>query len=640
MEYLGVTLDEFQVEAIQALDNHRSVLVSAPTGCGKTLIAEYAVEKTLEEGKRIVYTAPIKALSNQKYRDFRHRFGAEKVGIQTGDVTINPDAPVLIMTTEIFRNLIFENAERIDAISYVIFDEIHFLDDLERGTVWEECIILAPEKIRFICLSATISNISQLSQWMSHVRNEDFCVIEETQRPVPLKKYLYSTKYGYVNLQKIRKIAKKSPKERKRFSKVVPSPQRVVRHLVNKSLVPSLYFCFNRKACERNAQRCMGFKLLNEDEQKRAGEIADYYMHQYNIEEMEKIRRLRALWMEGCAYHHAGMLPAAKDIVERLFGEGLIKILFCTSTFALGINMPARAVVFDALEKFNGIEVTYLMNREFSQMAGRAGRRGMDEVGYVYSLVIPETANPKEIQRVLYGKNEKIKSRFSASYSTILNLYSRFGDEMIEIFKKSFKNYRQGTYSLSKAYKREEGQIRNRIAFLKKAGYLEGLSLTDKGTLASYLNGYEIELAELYYARCFDECEVEYIPVILGALITDSRKPVTNQPGDIHFEFNAQKVIRKVRAQEKKCNIAVPISEMDFSLAAPILLWTRGANLSELSSLKLDEGDIIRVLRMTVQLMRTLRDRLPDYYIGDKMHAAIERVNRDVVDAQAELEVE
>lgn len=640
MEYRGLTLDTFQVEAIQALDERRSLLVAAPTGCGKTLIAEYAVEKVLYEGKRIIYTAPIKALSNQKYRDFRHRFGPEKVGIQTGDVTINQEAPVLIMTTEIFRNLIFENAERIQNIACVIFDEIHFLDDPERGTVWEECIILAPQEIKFICLSATIPNITQLSQWMSQVRNEQLCVIEEKQRPVPLKKYLYSTKYGYVNINKIRKRAQKNPRDRKRFSKVKPSSQRMLRHLVKKELVPALYFCFNRKACEQNANRCATMDLLNEEEKNRVGEIADYYMKQYNLVGLEKIQKIRTLWERGCAYHHAGMLPAVKDIVERLFGEGCIKILFCTSTFALGINMPAKAVVFDALEKFNGTDVAYLMNREFSQMSGRAGRRGMDEVGYVYGLVVPETENPKEIQRVLYGKNEKIRSRFSASYSTILNLYHRYGDDIVEIFKQSFKNYREGTFSLSKAYKREHGQIRNRIAFLKKMGYLEGQSLTEKGKLASYLNGYEIQLTELYYQGCFDNCETTYIPVILGALVTDRRKRITTQPGNIRLEFDAQKIIRKIRAQEQKCNIAVPINEMDFSFAAPILLWTRGAALSELTDFKMDEGDLIRVLRMTVQLMRTLRDRLPDYYIGDRMHEAVELVNRDVVDAQAELEVE
>ena len=186
MEYLGVTLDPFQEQAVDAIDKGTSLIVAAPTGCGKTLIAEYAIEVSIKKGKRVVYTAPIKALSNQKYRDFRKRFGEERVGINTGDVTINPEADVLIMTTEIFRNLILENSARLDNVYYTVFDEIHYLDDPERGTVWEESIILAPKDIRFMCLSATVPNIHELAQWMEQVRASHVIVIDETHRPVPL----------------------------------------------------------------------------------------------------------------------------------------------------------------------------------------------------------------------------------------------------------------------------------------------------------------------------------------------------------------------------------------------------------------------------------------------------------------------
>ena len=251
MEYLGHVLDAFQEQAVAAIDEGRSLIVAAPTGCGKTLIAEYAIEVSINKGKRVIYTAPIKALSNQKYRDFRKRFGEDKVGIHTGDVTINPEAEILIMTTEIFRNLILENSDRLDDIYYTVFDEIHYLDDPERGTVWEESIILAPSTIRFMCLSATVPNIRELAEWMGNVRNTDVMVIEETHRPVPLRHFLFSPKFGVMSINDIRKKYLKSPSARKEFLRKKPSSRRIVQHVLDSGHFPILYFCFNRRICEK-----------------------------------------------------------------------------------------------------------------------------------------------------------------------------------------------------------------------------------------------------------------------------------------------------------------------------------------------------------------------------------------------------
>ena len=215
MHYLGFALDPFQEKAVYAIDQGKSLIVAAPTGCGKTLIAEYAIEVSIKKGKRVIYTAPIKALSNQKYRDFRKRFGENAVGIHTGDVTINPEADVLIMTTEIFRNLILENSPRLGDVYYTMFDEIHYLDDPERGTVWEESIILAPKDIRFMCLSATVPNIHELAEWMGQVRSTSVTVIEETHRPVPLKHFLFSPKFGIMSIKDIRKKYLKDPEAAK-----------------------------------------------------------------------------------------------------------------------------------------------------------------------------------------------------------------------------------------------------------------------------------------------------------------------------------------------------------------------------------------------------------------------------------------
>jgi superfamily II RNA helicase len=638
--YQNLQLDPFQEQAVAAIERGESLIVAAPTGCGKTLIAEYAVDVSLKLNKRAIYTAPVKALSNQKFRDFRNRFGEETVGIQTGDVTINPDAPLIIMTTEIFRNLILENSGRLSDIYYVIFDEIHYLDDPERGTVWEESIILAPPEIRFMCLSATVPNIKELTIWMETVRKTTFTMIEESHRPVPLKHHFYSPKFGMMTIKGVAKKYRKNPVERKKFLRRKPSSKRIVQLVISRGDLPILYFCFNRKACEYNAELHSSEGLLNEAEQAQMHQMVDELVMCYHLSDYERLSHLKMLWNAGTGYHHAGMLPAAKEIVERLFTAGLIKLLFCTETFAIGINMPARSVIFDELEKFDGVDFNYLMTREYNQMAGRAGRRGMDETGYVYSQIIPEATDPVHLERLLYGKNESINSRFYASYSTILNLYSRFGDEAYDIFRRSLHNFNKGEFILSKAYKKEEIQIASRIRFLQACGFLDGRTLTDKGKLAAYVNGYEIQAAELYYSRSFEQCTVAQIPVVLAALITEdnrSRKQMVTT--SVKLRFDAEKVIHKLRTKEIKFKIAQPIRELDFAYAAPVLAWTNGCSLQELIAFGAPEGDLVRILRMTIQLLRTLRDRIPDEFIADRFHEAMLLVNRDVVDAQAQLEV-
>ena len=640
MEYLGYKLDPFQERAVEAIDQGKSLIVAAPTGCGKTLIAEYAIEVSIKKQKRVIYTAPIKALSNQKYRDFRKRFGDASVGIHTGDVTINPEAEVLIMTTEIFRNLILENSPRLGDVYYAVFDEIHYLDDPERGTVWEESIILAPPDIRFMCLSATVPNISELAQWMGRVRLTSVTVIEETHRPVPLEHFLFSPKFGIMSIKDIRKKYRKDPDERKSFLRKKPSSRRIIQHVLESGRFPVLYFCFNRRICERNAFFNTHLQLLTEEEQYTVRAMIDDLVSQYRLSGYDRLFAMRTLWESGCAYHHAGILPAAKEIVERLFSAGLIKLLFCTETFALGVNMPASAVIFDELEKFDGVGFAYLMVRQYNQMAGRAGRRGMDEVGYVYSQIIPEATDPKEIERLFSGKNEVITSRFSASYSTILNLYSRLGEKSFELFRLSLRNFRKGDFVFTNSYREQEEQIKKRIAFLQAAGFLDKTNLTAKGRLAAAVNGYEIQAAELYASRSFEECTTVQLPVIIAAIISEERKSKACRPvSDVRMRFRGEAIIHKLRQKEIRFGIDNPIRELDFSFAAPVFSWASGCSLKELESFGVPEGDLVRLLRMTVQLIRTLRETIPDPYIADRMHEGLLLINRDVVDAQAELEV-
>ena len=455
MLYKGLKLDRFQEEAIAAINRDTSVIVTAPTGAGKTVIAEYAVEKCIQEDRRVIYTAPIKALSNQKYRDFYAEYG-EKIGIVTGDVVLNPYAQVLLMTTEIFRNTIFDDIERLQDVSYVIFDEIHYINDIERGTVWEESLIFAPQHIKFVCLSATIPNINPFTEWMQSVRDIDIEIVEELKRPVPLEHHLYFKDYGVgsvAHIAALRNISKRDARQRKSNPSDDKKPQalppdftetRLIPHLRREKQLPCLYFCFSRKGCEENAKSLVygsQLQLLDKKQKTQILSQFDALCHQFDIVEEKKITEFRRLVGCGIAYHHAGMLPTLKEVVERLFTSGLIQLLFTTETFAVGINMPACSVVFDSLEKFDGFGFRYLKTREYHQMAGRAGRRGIDTIGYVYAQIEPAYVDSSEVRRVISEKIEPIESQFNLSYSSILTLYEKYGDDIYDVYTMSLNNH-------------------------------------------------------------------------------------------------------------------------------------------------------------------------------------------------------
>ncbi|MBI2298428.1 MAG: DEAD/DEAH box helicase [Armatimonadetes bacterium] len=453
MEYHGIALDPFQIAAIRAVEQHHTVIVAAPTGAGKTVIAEYAVEQHLGQNERIIYTAPIKALSNQKFRDFSAVWG-DRIGIVTGDVSLNPEAPVLLMTTEIFRNTVFDDPERLHDVRYVILDEIHYINDIQRGTVWEESLLFAPPHIGFICLSATIPNLEEFAGWIREVRPEiPVETIREDHRPVPLEHHLWLAGCGEASLQDLRRLDAQSAQRRRRLrpgevrhalgaGKRDPAGQGdIVAHLDHLGRLPALYFCFSRSACEENARRYARGDLLDETDRLRILELFDSLAEQFELQPGAARDSMRGLIGQGVAFHHAGMLPLLKEIVERIFSSGLLRLLFTTETFAVGVNMPAATVVFEALEKYDGVDTRYLLTREYQQMAGRAGRRGIDEIGYVYARLDPAMVELEPIERILTGQVEPTESQFNLSYSSVLSLYDQFGEGIYDVCHRSFANY-------------------------------------------------------------------------------------------------------------------------------------------------------------------------------------------------------
>ncbi len=448
LTYRGFTLDPFQREAVEYIDQNHSVLVAAPTGVGKTLIADYVIEKVYKAGGRVVYTAPIKALSNQKFKEFKAHMGEDVVGILTGDVVINPDAPVLIMTTEIFRNLLQQSPERMDDVHYVIFDEIHYIDDPQRGSVWEESLIFMPEKMRFLGLSATIPNVDQLALWIGGIQEQEVKIVTHFQRIVPLEHYLFEKSLGVTTLAKVKKSYRKLRAKQDRLppwerEKVASTSHMDLIAQIKDEYLPCLFFTFSRRKAEMNALELGDhYDFLTPGEKDQVNTIVSQVAARYPQISSDRWTSLRRLVLRGIGYHHAGMLPALKDVVEELFTHRLISVLYCTETFAVGLNFPCRSVCFDSSTKWDGVSFRAITNREYFQMAGRAGRRGIDTQGFVFTLLDINYFDPQELPSMKESQIEPLQSQFTLTYNSILNLIKNYDDSQIYLLLgKNFATY-------------------------------------------------------------------------------------------------------------------------------------------------------------------------------------------------------
>ncbi|MEV6860193.1 DEAD/DEAH box helicase [Streptosporangium subroseum] len=475
-------LDDFQLDACRALEAGDGVLVAAPTGSGKTVVGEFAVHLGLQEGRKCFYTTPIKALSNQKYNDLVKRYGAANVGLLTGDNSVNGEAPIVVMTTEVLRNMLYAGSGTLAGLGFVVMDEVHYLADRFRGAVWEEVIIHLPESVRLVALSATVSNAEEFGEWMGEVRGDTSVIVDE-HRPIPLWQHmivghrlydLFVTdedgQRPHINPNLLR-IAK--DEERQAFGKGrrgyarprrngPPDRAAAIERLNADFLLPAITFIFSRVGCDAAVLQCLqaGIRLTTDAERHEIRQIVDERTAHLPDEDLTVLGYLewRDALERGLAAHHAGMLPAFKEVVEELFTRGLVKAVFATETLALGINMPARSVVIEKLDKWNGETHADLTPGEYTQLTGRAGRRGIDVEGHAVVQWQPGT-DPLQVAGLASTRTYPLRSSFRPSYNMAVNLVGQVGRERARtLLESSFAQFQadRAVVGLAKQVRRAE----------------------------------------------------------------------------------------------------------------------------------------------------------------------------------------
>lgn len=534
---LPFELDPFQIEADEALEAGKNVLVAAPTGAGKTIVADFAMHLAQQKNVKAFYTTPIKALSNQKYHDLVDVYGAKNVGLLTGDTSINSEANIVVMTTEVLRNMLYENSETLRALRYVILDEVHYLADKFRGPVWEEVIIHLPESVKIVGLSATVSNVEDFCAWIESVRGATQLVVSE-KRPVPLEQHvmvqsddqhepelidLYRHSKNGVQTDKLnaklvdridqldRKAVSRAHEERRggrnrhrggaekrrrpgQVRRYIPRRWAVVDELNFMGLLPGIYFIFSRNGCDEAVEQCLraGLELTTKDEVMRIRAIVDEMVEgELDHSDLKALgfARFRYALEEGFAPHHAGMVALFRQIVERLFEEGLVKMVFATETLALGINMPARCVVIEKLEKFNGVDHVTLTPGEYTQLTGRAGRRGIDTIGHAVIVdhrdFVPATAASLSSKRV-YPLHSSFKPTFnmavnllnSSSYETARDTLDHSfaqweANESAEDLESRIQTLSKAVEGYEKAFTCSHGDFKDFMTIRQKLSYLQ-----------------------------------------------------------------------------------------------------------------------------------------------------------------------
>jgi ATP-dependent RNA helicase HelY len=657
---LGFALDPFQLAAMDSLDAGRSVLVSAPTGSGKTVVADYAISRALEQRRRAFYTTPLKALSNQKLTELSAAYGAANVGLLTGDVSHQPDAPVVVMTTEVLRNMLFSDPAGLADLGLVVLDEVHFLEDPYRGSVWEEVLILSPRDVVFVCLSATVSNASELAAWMSEIRGPTD-VVSETRRPTQLRNHLAVAERGSRQIHLVpllwkgvvhrdalaldRRSHPRGPHHGRRGGTsrtrlATPRRTELLEALESDEMLPAIVFIFSRAACDDAVSQCIGdgVRFTTPEQRAEVRRICEEQTEAISDEELRALDygRWSSALEAGVGSHHAGLVPAFRETVERCFSAGLLRVVYATETLALGINMPARTVVIERLSKMREHGRSSLTSGEYAQLTGRAGRRGLDVVGHAVVVWGPQV-HVTELATLATSRAPELRSSFRPTYNLAVNLVRRFtAERATEVLDRSFAQFQDSRHSEALS-----ARLDRILAVLERRGHLDigSWMLTPTGDLL---------------ARIYHECDLLVAESLSGGLLAGLDPPeLAATVSGFTFEARAgrwhpeprlpQKVVERIaalgaradslRSEEQAMRLAkTRRPEPGFAEAA--MRWASGQRLEVvLDRSALPPGDFVRNAKQLADLLRQIAVVAVDPQTAGIAHDAARAIQRGVVAA-------
>jgi len=624
---LGFELDRFQVEACDALDTGLSVLVSAPTGSGKTVIADYGVAGALAAGRKAFYTTPLKALSNQKFAQLSAVYGRQRTGLLTGDVSHRPEAPVVVMTTEVLRNMFFARSKVLEGLGVIVLDEVHYLQDPSRGSVWEEIIVLAPRDVVMVCLSATVSNADELGAWLSSVRGPT-TVVTERRRPVELRNHAAVAERGSgqvdllpvlsdgrahpraVALDERVSRAARRPEGLRHLRLVSPRRTDTIEALARREMLPAIYFIFSRAACDDAVARCItdGVRLTTSEQRDLIRELCESHTDGLPDDELRALGYGSwAAGMEaGVASHHAGLIPAFREAVEDCFSRGLIGVVFATETLSLGINMPARSVVIESLSKVRAHGRSGLTSGEYAQLTGRAGRRGLDAVGHAVTVWRPQVSLV-ELAHLATSPAPALTSSFRATYNLAVNLVRRYpADQAHYIVDRSFAQFldERHHHAISRRLDRA-------LHLLEKWGYVDLRSwrLTDRGLLlARVYHESDLLVSEALSQGIFDSLEPPLLAAVASACTFEARPSrwmaEARPPSGAREKLEAlAELWERLDSDEQQAKLSrTRAPDPGFSEAA--WRWARGERLVRvLEHARLAAGDFVRNTKQLVDLL-------------------------------------
>ena len=689
IDALGFGLDRFQLDAIEAVDRRVNVLVSAPTGSGKTLVANYAIGRELEREQRTFYTTPLKALSNQKYHELCGLYGEHRVGLLTGDTSINRSAPVVVMTTEVLRNMLLTESDQLTTLGLVVLDEVHYLQDPFRGGVWEEVLILTPSVVRFVALSATIGNADFLGEWFTQVRGETAIVVERT-RPIELHNHVAAMKRGQptaeihdlLDGQRLSEDARRIDnlmKSTKRFrpgakwqgpkSSAPPPPYRAPRRselmqaLEREDLLPVIVFIFSRAACDDAVHQLRRDGLLfTKPEDRRAIEaIAEDRLRDFSSEDLQALEYadfVDAL-RRGITMHHAGMVPAFREIVETCFERNLLAVVFATETLALGVNMPARSVALERFTKYSDAGRQFLTSAEYAQMTGRAGRRGLDDEGHAITCFSSDLSL-SDVARIAVAPPADLHSSFRPTYNFTANLINHFDYETaFDVVRRSFAQF-ENDRRPSGTRRPLTDQMVARQHVLEELGYATGWKLEPQGQLLrSIYHECDLLIAESLSAGVFEDLEPSELAGLLSCFVYESKRSTRAVNAAKQVSTKKKRVHHDRLGQERRASISERLREIvqldatirevedrhkvphfkepDGHFANVIAAWARGVTLGtvlDLADVEIGQtspGDFVRNAKQVADLCEQLARMRDLPGVADVANEARDLVLRSVV---------